>query len=154
MFIQKKVKQRMINKQSVSFKGVYCLPDINNLSDKNKAKVGVFAKLATQNFPANDIFLGADESGELYMKVQKANPLHLLMDEEIAARMNISPIQLAYLINFLSDLKSAYNNNHGIQQPCVMDKTDNIDDMDAMDLSFRFCRVIDLFNKLHKDVES
>ena len=129
----------MINKQSVSFKGVYCFPDINNLSDKNKAKVGVFAKLATQNFPANDIFLGADEIVPL---------------EEIAARMNISPIQLAYLINFLSDLKSAYNNNHGIQQPCVMDKTDNIDDMDAMDLSFRFCRVIDLFNKLHKDVES
>ena len=153
--LKRKLKA-MINKinNNISFKGVYFFPNINNMSEKNKSKAGVFAKIVRETFPCNDIFLGADECGELYMRVQKSNPLHLLMDEEIARRLNLSPIQLAHLINLLTDLKSAQNKIRGIQEPYVLDKTEHIDDLDELDLTYQFCRVIDLFNKTHKELEN
>ena len=146
----------MINKinNNISFKGVYLVPSINYLNETNKHKAGIFAKIAKQAFPQNDIFIGADKDGELCIRVQKSNPLHLLMDTEIAAKMNLTPIQLASLINFITDYNSAHNRLWGIHEPFMLDKTENINDMDMMDVSFQFCRVIDLFNQTHKELEN
>ena len=146
----------MFNKinNNVSFKGVYIFPNINNLKEKNREKAGCFAKIAGQVFPSNDIFLGADEKGELYMRVQKSNPLHLLLDNEIAQKMDMNPIQLAALINLVTAYKYAHDKLWGIPEAYILDKTNNIDDMDIMDVSYQFCRSIDLFNKTHKEIES
>ncbi len=146
----------MINKinNNISFKGVYFFPTINNMSEENKAKAGVFAKIAREAFPQNDIFLASDNNGELCMRVQKSNPLHLLMDTEIASMMGMTTIQLADLINLITAYKSAHNKIWGREEAYILDKTENINDMDAMDVSFQFCRIIDLFNKTHKDIES
>ena len=144
----------MLNKvnNNISFKGVYFFPNINNMSDENKAKAGAFAKVAKQAFPQNDIFLASDNTGELYMRVHKANPLRLLLDQEIAAMMGMTTIQLAELINLVIAYKSAHDELWGKEDPYVVDKTENINDMDAMDISFQFCRIIDLFNKTHRDI--
>lgn len=145
----------MIDKtNNVSFKGIYYVPSIKYLSDKNKEKVQDFIIAANSHFPDNDIFLSSDESGQVYMRAQKANPLHKLADTEIAAKMNITLPQLVDLINLTSALQSAHNKVWDIKEPYALDATKNIDEMDSMDLTFQFCRTIDLFNKTHKDLEN
>ena len=146
----------MLNKinNNISFKGIYLYPNINNLNTENKAKASEFAKVARQAFPQNDIFLGADANGELFMRVQKTNPLHLLMDEEIAKKMNLTLRELAGLIDITTSYQAVHDEVWGIKRAYILDKTENINDMDTMDLSYQFFRTIDLFNKTHKEVEN
>ena len=141
-------------KSNFSFKGVYLYPNINNLSDKNKQKANEFIKIAQKTFPQNDIFLCTDESGEIQMRAQKSNPLHLLVDSEVASQMKMSLTELVSLINFTEYFKSAHDKLWNKEEPYVLDQTTNIDYLDSTDLTYQFCKTIELFNQTHKDIEN
>ena len=100
----------MIQKtNNISFKSVFLFPSINNLAEQNRQKVDKGIKVTQDLFPQNDVFLGADEQGELTIQVQKTNPLKYLLEPDIAEHINLNPQEILALINVVTMLQASYD---------------------------------------------
>ena len=70
----------MINKinntsgNNISFKRVVPTPALINLSKSNAEKLNVAIELINNYYPHNDVFIGADNKGELVYQIQKVDP--------------------------------------------------------------------------------
>ena len=85
----------MINKlNNISFKGVYFLSNIYDINPENRVKVAKTVQKIDDMFPENDVFLGANQNGDLTVQVQKTNPLKYLLDPDVMEKLDISFEQL------------------------------------------------------------
>ncbi len=142
----------MIQKtNNISFKSVFLFPSINNLAEQNRQKVDKGIKVTQDLFPQNDVFLGADEQGELTIQVQKTNPLKYLLEPDIAEHINLNPQEILALINVVTMLQASYDKLWNKKQPLLTDKTTHIDKMQDIEVIKKITDTVIDFNEKYQE---
>lgn len=142
----------MIQKtNNISFKSVFLFPSINNLAEQNRQKVDKGIKVTQDLFPQNDVFLGADEQGELTIQVQKINPLKYLLEPDIAEHINLNPQEILALINVVTMLQASYDKLWNKKQPLLTDKTTHIDKMQDIEVIKKITDTVIDFNEKYQE---
>ena len=142
----------MIQKtNNISFKSVFLFPSINNLAKQNRPKVDKGIKVTQDLFPQNDVFLGADEKGELTIQVQKANPLKYLLEPDVAEHINLRPQEILALINVVTMLQASYDKLWDKKQPLSTDKTIHIDKMQDIEVIKKITDTVIDFNEKYQE---
>lgn len=142
----------MIQKtNNISFKSVFLFPSINNLAEQNHQKVDKGIKVTQDLFPQNDVFLGADEQGELTIQVQKINPLKYLLEPDIAEHIDLNPQEILALINVVTMLQASYDKLWNKKQPLLTDKTTHIDKMQDIEVIKKITDTVIDFNEKYQE---
>lgn len=133
-------------KNNISFKGTYLTESLVCMREKNMMKLDKTIEMCNSMYPANDIFLGSDETGELVVHVQKINPLMFLLEEDVLKNIKMSLEEAVSLIKITSALNAAHNACWNKQPPFAEEKIKNIDEMDSWEIAKNVAEVIDDFN--------
>lgn len=136
---------------NLSFKGVYFLPNVTYMSEDNKLKTEVAAKLINKYFPQTDVFLGADNENDLTVLVQKKNNLTYLLDPEVISNMEISPSELVSLINLSTSLGAVHNDIWGKKNPAAQEKIKGVDKMSPFNIFMELKDIVIHFNEKYED---
>ena len=102
---------------NISFKRAAATPSLLNIEPSNAQKLDVAIEVINKYYPQNDVFLGADEKGELVYQIQKADPSIELFDTDVLTKTRTNPQELLSLINLARLYKTAYNTIHNIKEP-------------------------------------
>ncbi len=138
----------MINKvNNISFKRAIPTPSLLNVNLTNTKRLDVAIELINKFFPQNDVFLGADETGELVYQIQKADPYINLFDMDVLTKTRTNPQELISLVNLCRVYKAAYNTIHNIKVPAERYKTQNINKMSSVDIAKCVKSSLEEFNK-------
>ena len=143
----------MINKvnnmpgNNISFKRVAPMQSLLNLEPSNIDKLNVAFELINTYYPHNDVFVGADDNGELVYQIQKADPSIELFNSDVLAKTKVNPQELATLLNFCKLYKATYNRVHGIKIPAEKYTTTNIDKLSSINIAYAIKYSLDEFNK-------
>lgn len=143
----------MINKinntsgNNISFKRVVPTPALINLSKSNAEKLNVAIELINNYYPHNDVFIGADNKGELVYQIQKVDPSIELFNTDVLAKTRINPQELLILQNFCKFYKFTYNKVHGIKMPAEKYTMTNIDKLSSINIAYAIKYSLDEFNK-------
>ncbi len=142
----------MIQKtNNISFKSVFLFPSINNLAEQNRQKVDKGIKVTQDLFPQNDVFLGADEKGELTIQVQRTNPLKYLLEPDVVECINLKPQDIFALINLAIIAQASHDKLWNKKQPLLTDKTDNINKMEDIEVIKKITDTVIDFNEKYKE---
>lgn len=142
----------MINKlNNISFKGVYFLSNIYDINPENRVKVAKTVQKIDDMFPENDVFLGANQNGDLTVQVQKTNPLKYLLDPDVMEKLDISFEQLVALLNFNSASKSLNDFIWDKKRPIAFEQIENVENLDIDDLAAKIQDTVSMFNQKNKD---
>lgn len=129
-------REKIMNKiNNISFKRAAATPSLLNIEPSNAQKLDVAIEVINKYYPQNDVFLGADEKGELVYQIQKADPSIELFDTDVLTKTRTNPQELLSLINLARLYKTAYNTIHNIKEPVEKYKTKNIDRMTDLDIA-------------------
>ena len=120
---------------NISFKRAVAIPSFLNIKPSNAEKLDVAIEVINKYYPHNDVFLGADEKGELIYQIQKADPYVALFNADVLIKTRINPQELQSLVNLCKFYKATYNNIHNIKEPVEKYKTKNIDRMTDLDIA-------------------
>lgn len=141
----------MINKiNNISFKGVFFDQSINNMKPANFEKLKLPVKMCSELYPDTDVFMGSDNKGELFVRVQKGEPLLNLLDDEVLDVINVSPKELVALVTAAIQAKYAHNSLYNIKEPFVTDCTKNIDELESVEIAYKLNRLIKDFRQIHQ----
>lgn len=102
-------------------------------------------------FPENDVFLGANQNGDLTVQVQKTNPLKYLLDPDVMEKLDISFEQLVALLNFNSASKSLNDFIWDKKRPIAFEQIENVENLDIEDLAAKIQDTVSMFNQKNKD---
>lgn len=142
----------MINKtNNVSFKRVIVDDSIVKMNPNNIKKLEISSELCQKYFPKNDVFLMADDSGELVYQVQRANPLFHLLEPDILEKAGLALDEMGAMINAVISLKIFDDALHNKTEPNIRNCTDNIDNLDAVDVAFQIRDTISEFNEKYPE---
>ena len=132
---------------NISFKRAAATPSFLNIKQSNAQKLDIAIEVINKYYPQNDVFLGADENGELVYQIQKADPYIELFNADVLMKTGINPQELQSLVYLCKLYKAAYNNIHDIKEPAERYKTKNIDKMTALDIAKSINYSLIEFNK-------
>ena len=69
-----------------------------NIKQSNAQKLDIAIEVINKYYPQNDVFLGADENGELVYQIQKADPYIELFNADVLMKTGINPQELQSLV--------------------------------------------------------
>ena len=143
----------MINKinnmsgNNISFKRVVPTPALLNMPQSNAEKLDMAIEMINKHYPQNDVFIGADDNGELVYQIQKADPSIELFNSDVLAKTKVNPQELATLLNLCKLYKAVYNRIHNIKEPVAKYKTNNIEKLSPQHIAMGIKYSLDEFNK-------
>ena len=146
----------MINRtNNISFKRAIGLPSIYNMKPENMAKLDTTINVCNSFFPNNDVIFGADSNGELVYEVIKTFTLLNLMHPKVLENIkNIKIEDLSNLVLMAAAMKDAHNKLWNLKEPFLRQKTDNIDNMDDLEIAYEVRDAVMDFNDLHPEDEN
>lgn len=146
----------MINRtNNISFKRAIGLPSLYNMKPENMAKLDTTINVCNSFFPNNDVIFGADSNGELVYEVRKTFPLLNLLHPKVLENIkNIKIEDLYNLVLLAAAMKDAHNKLWNIKEPCIRQKTTNIDMMDDLEIAYEVRDAVMDFNDLHPEEEN
>lgn len=98
----------MINKSNnISFKSVFLDRSVTTIRQKEREKLA-FTLSCMKRFPQNDIFVGANNSGEAVFVIKHADKDIYMLDERLADVMKISKKDYFALVGLTKSLKNSY----------------------------------------------
>ena len=136
----------MINRtNNISFKRAIGLPSIYNMKPENMAKLDTTINVCNSFFP----------NGELVYEVRKTFPLLNLMHPKVLENIkNIKIEDLSNLVLMAAAMKDAHNKLWNLKEPFLRQKTDNIDNMDDLEIAYEVRDAVMDFNDLHPEDEN
>lgn len=126
-------------------------PTINGIDIDNRPKIDESIKLIKTQCQNRDVFLGADEKGELTIQVQRTEPLMQLLDPEVAAHIDLNPKEMLALITMAMNAKAQHINTYNEKLPVFRSKTKGIDKMDGKQIAMKIQETIASFNEKFKE---
>ena len=144
----------MINRinTNISFKKAYVDPAVEvYYSNENINKINNAAEMVDTLYPNLDVFFHADTENRVIYQIQKSEPLMALLDKDIFPRVNVKIEDLIALINFKILFNDIHNKLWNKKIPFMLETSEDLNNMDEMDLASEVHYSICNFNRMHPE---
>ncbi len=143
----------MINKinntsgNNISFKRVFTTTSLANIDLPDLKRLDAAIELINKYYPQNDVFLGADETGELVYQIQQADPYIELFNADVLAKTKIDPKELLSVLKLCRLYKDVHNKIYNIKEPAERFSTIRINELSSEYIAMGIKCALDEFNK-------